>query len=101
MMKSTPGATLRPASTASFQVSWGGSDGADARRLLAVVCRRGNVTREDVGAIRVLGRSSVVEIAAHMADDFARATSVPDARDGHVRFRPYLPEGERTPRRRP
>lgn len=84
-----------------FQVSWGSSDGADPRRLLAIVCRRGNVSREDVGQIRVLGRSSVVEVSRNVAEQFEKAVAVPDARDRHVRFRPYLPEPDRGgPRRR-
>ena len=71
-----------------FQVSWGAAAGADARRLLALVCRRGDVTKEQVGVIRVGPRSSRVEIAESAANDFERAAKRPDTgRDKHVRFR--------------
>lgn len=88
----------------AFQVSWGGAHGADARRLLAVVCRRGNVTREDVGAIRVGDKSSVVEIVADRAGDFAANAMQPDLRDPRVRFRPFEtqpPRGGSRPGGRP
>lgn len=101
-----PGAPL-PASNAwvPFQVSWGGMDGADPRRLLAVVCRRGGVSREEVGGIRVLDRSSLVEIVASRAEEFESRVQKPDPRDPHVRFRRYAPEpprrgGHAAPRRR-
>ena len=71
----------------AFQVSWGATRGADARRLLALVCRRGNVTKDDVGAIRVGPRSSSVEIARSAVATFEAGIRRPDTRDGHVRFR--------------
>lgn len=86
------GARTAPAGAgdwARFQVSWGEHHGADPRRLLALVCRRGGVTSSDVGAIRIGGRSSMVEINARLARDFARSVSRPDPRDPRVRFREW------------
>ncbi|MGB8330773.1 MAG: DEAD/DEAH box helicase, partial [Polyangiales bacterium] len=37
----------------TYQVSWGAHAGADTRRLLAMVCRRGDVSSDLVGAIRI------------------------------------------------
>ncbi len=71
----------------AFQVSWGGQRGADAGRLLALACRRGGVTRDDVGAIRIGPRSSSIEISAAAASSFEDAARRPDPRDPHVRFR--------------
>jgi len=51
----------------TFQVSWGGEAGADTRKLLAMVCRRGDVSSELVGAIRVSPKSSTVDILASEA----------------------------------
>jgi ATP-dependent RNA helicase DeaD len=68
----------------AFRVSWGESHGADARRLLAMLCRRGGIRGSDIGAIRIAGRSSVVEIAAAVAGSFERATREPDPRDPRV-----------------
>jgi ATP-dependent RNA helicase DeaD len=70
-----------------FRVSWGRQRGADARRLLAMVCRRGQIRGRDVGAIRVEAISSIVEVADAVAADFARAAGVPDPREPNVVIR--------------
>lgn len=71
-----------------FRVSWGQEHGADARRLLAVVCRRGDIRGSDVGAIRIQRTFSVVNVNANVADDFARQSVKPDPRDPQIRIRP-------------
>jgi len=77
-----------------FQVSWGGEQGAEPGRLLALVCRRGDVTKAEVGAIRVGPRSSSVEIADHAAATFERAARRPDTgRDANVKFRRWKDAG--------
>jgi ATP-dependent RNA helicase DeaD len=68
----------------AFRVSWGETHGADARRLVAMLCRRGGVRGADIGAIRVADRFSVVEIAASVAQEFEQATREPDPRDPRV-----------------
>jgi ATP-dependent RNA helicase DeaD len=70
-----------------FHVTWGERDGADARRLLAVVCRRGAIRGSDVGSIRVSPSHSTVDVAAHAADAFAVAAGAPDPRDPAIVFR--------------
>jgi len=70
-----------------FRVTWGQEHGADARRLLAMVCRRGDVRSSDVGAIRIQRSFSVVNVNANVAQGFARATEKPDPRDPKVRIR--------------
>ena len=72
----------------SFRVSWGQIHGADARRLLAMVCRRGGIRGSDVGSIRVTRTFSTVDVAAAAAQTFERATREPDPRDPKVRIRP-------------
>jgi ATP-dependent RNA helicase DeaD len=74
-----------------FQVSWGARMGADPRRLLALVCRRGRVSRTDIGAIHIARESSTVEVAAPLASKFEDAVRRRDPRDPHVRFRRWLP----------
>jgi ATP-dependent RNA helicase DeaD len=86
----------------AFRVSWGEAQGADARRLLAMLCRRGGIRGTDIGAIRVAPRFSVVEIAAEVANSFEQATREPDPRDPRVfieRERP--PAGNRGAPRAP
>ncbi|MGK4003398.1 DEAD/DEAH box helicase [Sorangium sp. So ce1036] len=69
-----------------FQVNWGERHGADARRLLALVCRRGGVSSRQIGAIRIGSTASVVEVASPAAPEFARAVTRPDARDARIRI---------------
>ena len=46
-----------------FTVSTGRNDGAEPRTLLPMLCRVGDMTRDDIGAIRVQPRHSYVEVA--------------------------------------
>jgi len=71
----------------AFRVSWGSTHGADTRRLLAMLCRRGGIESGDVGAIRVHPTWSIAEIAADVADAFAERTAAPDPRDPRVKIR--------------
>jgi ATP-dependent RNA helicase DeaD len=88
------------ASWVPFRVSWGREQGADPRRLLAMVCRRGNVRGSDVGAIRVARSYSVVDIATPAAEAFGHASQEPDPRNPRVTIRRDAPE-ERPSRRAP
>lgn len=69
-----------------FRITWGQVHGADARRLVAMLCRRGGIRGSDIGAIRVSRVHSVVEVAGSVAKDFERATSDPDPRDPRVKI---------------
>ncbi len=71
-----------------FRVSWGGNHGADPRRLLALVCRRGGIAGSDVGSIRVEQSFSIVEVARDVADAFTTAARAPDPRDPRVLISP-------------
>jgi ATP-dependent RNA helicase DeaD len=72
---------------ASFRVSWGGVQGADARKVLAMVCRWGEIRGSDVGAIEIERDFSRVSVKASVASSFAEATSKPDARNPRVTIR--------------
>ncbi|MCD4750586.1 MAG: DEAD/DEAH box helicase [Thermoanaerobaculales bacterium] len=74
---------------ARFQVSWGKHHGADPRRLLAIVCRRGGISSSDVGDITIGGNSSMVEINPKLARAFTRSTGRPDPRDPRIKFREW------------
>ncbi|MDP9148900.1 MAG: DbpA RNA binding domain-containing protein, partial [Myxococcota bacterium] len=82
----------RNTSWVPFHITWGEEQGADARRLLAMACRRGNIKGSDVGSIRVARSHSVIQVASHVADSFAKATGAPDAREPHIAIRPDRPE---------
>jgi ATP-dependent RNA helicase DeaD len=76
-----------------FRVSWGARHGADPRRLLALVCRRGQVRGSDIGAIYVEPVFSIVHVESGVAESFAHAASRPDPRDPRVKIRREEPRG--------
>jgi ATP-dependent RNA helicase DeaD len=82
-----------------FRISWGTMQGADARRLLAVVCRRGNIRGADVGAIRLAPTFAVVEVKADVAESFERSASEPDPRAPRVSIRPWSDDAGARPAR--
>jgi ATP-dependent RNA helicase DeaD len=85
----------------TYQVSWGAHAGADTRRLLAMVCRRGDVSSDVVGAIRVAPKSSTVEISSGVAQQFERAVIRPDKRNPRAQFRRWDPSAStKRPRHR-
>ena len=84
-----------------FRVNLGRDAKAEPGWLLPLICRRGGVTRREVGAIRVGTSSSTFEIASDAAQDFALAAGEPDPRAPHVTIEPVLrPDaGQRPPKR--
>ena len=68
----------------TFQISWGEVAGATPARLLSHVCRRGGIESGQVGAIRVFGASSSIEIASDAAESFASRVAAPDERDPEI-----------------
>jgi ATP-dependent RNA helicase DeaD len=67
-----------------FRVNLGAKDHADPRWMLPLICRRGGVTRRDVGAIRIGPQETTFEIAGRAARDFAEAAAELDPRAPHV-----------------
>lgn len=67
-----------------FRINLGARDKADPRWMLPLICRRGGVTRREVGAIRIGPTDTVFEIAGSAVDDFARAAAENDPRAPHV-----------------
>jgi ATP-dependent RNA helicase DeaD len=84
----------------TFRVSWGQQHGADARRLVAMVCRRGEIESRSIGAIRVARTYSTVEIDSEVAEHFAALAREPDPRDPRVLIRAFE-DREEQPRPRP
>jgi ATP-dependent RNA helicase DeaD len=81
-----------------FRINWGERQGADARRLLALVCRRGGIRGSEVGAIRIGVTGATFEVAANVAESFAAAVREPDARDPRVHITP-MQDGSASARR--
>jgi ATP-dependent RNA helicase DeaD len=72
-----------------FRIPAGRSQNADPRWLLPMICKRGNVTKADIGAIRIFDRETKFEIAPDMAEAFANAVAEPVA--GEFLIEPSTP----------
>jgi len=64
-----------------FRVNWGFRGGANPRRLLATLCRRGGVTNREIGSIDIGPAESSFEVAAWAAEGFAARAAGDDPRD--------------------
>ena len=95
--RNRPSARKGDNSFTTFQVSWGSAGGADKRRLLAVVCRRGDIKSADVGAIKINENSASVDISTEVAASFEKAMEKPDKRNPHVKFRRWKDAGKKRP----
>jgi ATP-dependent RNA helicase DeaD len=80
-----------------FRVNLGADARAEPGWLLPLICRRGGITRREVGAIRVGPTSSEFEISGEAAKDFVLAASQSDPRAPHV----FIELASRAPTRRP
>ncbi len=70
---------------AAFQINLGARDQATANWILPLLCRRGGVTRREIGAIRVFPDHTIFEVASSAASEFAASAAEPDPRAPHVR----------------
>lgn len=96
--------------TSWFSINIGRRNNADPRWLLPLLCRRGHVTKQDVGAIRIANDETRFEIPRALAGKFLSAlkrTAGED--DGEIRIEPADgppqqgagPRGPRGPRPAP
>lgn len=74
--------------SAWFRMNVGRAQNADPRWLLPLICRRGHITKREIGDIRIADRETRFEVAAHAADRFAASIARPDDRDEGVRIEP-------------
>ncbi|MEP2641603.1 DEAD/DEAH box helicase [Roseobacter sp.] len=56
-----------------FSVAGGRATGAEPRRLLPMLCKMGNLSREDIGAIRIQSNSSVFEVRKPSVASFIKS----------------------------
>ncbi|TDH63166.1 DEAD/DEAH box helicase [Dankookia rubra] len=73
-----------------FRMNLGRANGnADPRWVLPFLCRRGHVTRQEIGRIKVQDRETQFEVAPWAAERFAAAAQRPgDEEDAHIRIFP-------------
>ncbi|MEY4269226.1 MAG: hypothetical protein RLZZ58_442 [Pseudomonadota bacterium] len=103
--------------TVWFRLNIGRAQNADARWILPLLCRRGHVTKNEVGAIKIGQHETMFDIPRAAADRFAAAlirTAAEDPDDGIVieasdgsprdaarsNARAHGPRGDRGPRDR-
>ncbi len=67
-----------------FRVDIGRERNADPRWLLPLLCRAGDVTKSEIGAIRIFDRDTRFQIAAEFADKFADAASDMKPNEGRI-----------------
>ncbi|AKU92039.1 DEAD/DEAH box helicase [Vulgatibacter incomptus] len=83
-----------------FRLNVGRVANADPRWLVPIICRRGNVTKSEIGRIQILDRETRFQISAGAAAGFQEAASVPDKKDPSIRIMP-MGAGEQRPSRPP
>jgi ATP-dependent RNA helicase DeaD len=72
-----------------FRAAIGRKKNAEARWLLPMICRRGGIDRQAIGAIRILDTSTEFEISASAAEAFAAQIKRPD-KDDNIRIEPLI-----------
>jgi len=83
-----------PVEGAWFRISIGREKQADPKWILPLLCRRGGVTRDEIGKIVILAAETRFEVAKTAAARFAAAARVPDPRAPGLRIEPARPPGE-------
>jgi ATP-dependent RNA helicase DeaD len=71
-----------------FRMNIGRAAKADPRWMIPIICRRGGVTKTDIGNIRILDRETLFEIAPAAAEAFAAQIRQPDTIDPQIRIIP-------------
>lgn len=61
-----------------FRLSVGRADRADPKWLVPMLCKLGGIRKQDIGAIRIAGDHTLVEIAQDKAERFASCASATD-----------------------
>ena len=67
-----------------FRISIGREHNADPRWLLPLICRAGDVTKSEIGAIRIFDRDSRFQIARDHAERFTAAAKASPQKQGHI-----------------
>ena len=74
-----------------FRAAIGRRKNAEARWLLPMICRRGGIDRQDIGAIKISDTTTEFEIAERVAESFAANIRRPDKEDS-IRIEPLMDE---------
>jgi ATP-dependent RNA helicase DeaD len=83
-----------PSDAMWFHLTLGRDKKADPKWILPLLCRRGGVTRDEIGKIVILATETRFQVASHAAARFADAARVPDPRAPGLRIGPSRPPTE-------
>ncbi len=90
-----------------FRLDIGRKKNADPKWLLPMLCRKGNVSRQDVGAIRIFDHETKVQVSSRVAAEFAANMRRPGGENFHIERlgaspgqRAQPPEGQKPKRDR-
>ncbi|HXJ00169.1 MAG TPA: helicase-related protein, partial [Micropepsaceae bacterium] len=86
-----------PMKSVWFRLDIGRRKNADPKWLVPIICRKGNVTKQDIGAIRIFDNETKFEIDERVAEQFAQ--SVRNATRGDGNIEPSSAPGSRAPGR--
>ncbi len=73
-----------------FTINVGRSKNADPKWLVPLLCRRGGISKKDIGKIQIQQRNTRVEIAPDVSARFAIEASKPDPKDRNIHIEPDL-----------
>jgi ATP-dependent RNA helicase DeaD len=71
-----------------FTINIGRTKNADPKWLIPLLCRRGGISKSEIGAIQILARETRVEISRDVSERFAAAVREPDAQDRNIHIEP-------------
>ena len=78
-----------------FRLNIGRMKNADPRWLIPLICRQGKITKQEIGAIRILERETKFEIDGAVAERFAAAVRLVQRPEGRIEPVGEAPHGER------
>lgn len=67
-----------------FTINVGRSKNADPKWLIPLICRRGGITKREIGKIQILARETRIEIAPSVSERFAESVRQPDPKDKNI-----------------
>ncbi len=67
-----------------FRLNIGRDRNADPRWLLPLICRAGNVSKAEIGAIKIYDRDTRFQIVAEFAEQFAHTVRTSPSKEGHI-----------------
>jgi len=71
-----------------FRINVGRQRNADPKWLVPLICRRGGLTKGDIGKIQIAQDETRVAISGQAARRFAAAVKRPDPKDPNIRIEP-------------